>query len=634
VLPLSQLLKKNAHPYCDSAEGTRLSKFSGQKWRRGKQRNRQDAKGLDHDANNSSAVSQNEQSGEKSQSFSSFKSVEAGYSPTRPDGGFAAIHEDRRSTKTTGKHAGNGFGNNDGSPGILIGGSPANDGQTNESVSLDMSEGKSASFGDRPQGERKRSRRRTKRAKRPIQQNGSQTGSVVENDTVGSSGRSQAPALGKRQHLDSGARSASDDISRTAVPLRKKRNTRRKGAKTRPSDDGSMRHLRSPITPAPDVAYVPTVEARAVNSTPKRAKPFAKPRSNALYAALDLGTNNCRLLIATPQERGKFRVVDGYSKIVRLGEGLAHSGRLSEDAMNRAVEALKICSEKLMSHTVLGHRLIATEACRQAANGAHFLERVKAETGMDLEIIDRETEAYLAAEGCGALMDKKADAAVLFDIGGGSSELILVNCQGRKRRIAEQIVAWTSLPIGVVTLAERHGGAEVNKEIFQNMVSEVRDHLAKFAGRDALSRIWKNGKVHLLGTSGTVTTLAGIHLGLPRYERRLVDGLWLAGSEVDTVIKDLLAMDYRQRAASPCIGTERADLVMAGCAILEGIRQLWPSDRLRVADRGLREGMLTQLMERDSAWLPAKFGRRKGQRYWNQNRSNSNGSDKNRIGKE
>lgn len=628
MLPLSQLLTKNAHPYRDSAEGTRLSKVSGQKWRRGKQRNRQDAKGLDHDANNSSAVSQNEQSGEKSQSFSSFKSVEAERSPTRPDGDFAAFHEDRRSTKAPGKNDGNGFGNNDGSPGTLKGVSPANDGQTNESVSLDNSKGNSASFGDEPQREKKRSRRRTKRAKRPIQQNGSEAGLVVESNVTGSNRRSQSTGLGELQIGDRGAGSA------PVAPLRKKRNTRRKGAKTRPSVDASMRHLRSPITPAPDVAYVPTEETRAVSSIPKRAKPFAKPRSNALYAALDLGTNNCRLLIATPQERGKFRVVDGYSKIVRLGEGLAHSGKLSEDAMNRAVEALKICSEKLMSHTVLGHRLIATEACRQAANGTHFLERVKAETGMDLEIIDRETEAYLAAEGCGALMDKKADAAVLFDIGGGSSELILVNCQGRKRRIAEQIVAWTSLPIGVVTLAERHGGAEVNKEVFQNMVDEVRDHLSKFAGRDALSRIWKNGKVHLLGTSGTVTTLAGIHLGLPRYERRLVDGLWLAGSQVDTVIKDLLAMDYRQRAASPCIGTERADLVMAGCAILEGIRQLWPSDRLRVADRGLREGMLTQLMERDSAWLPAKFGRRKGQRYWNQNRSNSNGSNKNRIGKE
>ena len=335
-----------------------------------------------------------------------------------------------------------------------------------------------------------------------------------------------------------------------------------------------------------------------------------------LYAALDLGTNNCRLLIAIPQQKGRFRVIDGFSRIVRLGEGMAQSGQLSQAAMDRALEALKICAGKMISHDISRHRLIATEACRQAANGEAFLARVYEHTGMKLEIIDRRTEAYLAAEGCGSLIDRKAEAAVLFDIGGGSSELALVK-RGRKNApITEQITGWTSLPIGVVTLAERFGGREVDHALFERMVEEVRSHLAGFADNESFTRVWRKGRVHLLGTSGTVTTLAGIHLNLPRYERRLVDGLWMQSGDVDTVLQQLIAMDYDQRARSPCIGQERADLVMAGCAILEAIRRTWPCQTLRVADRGLREGALTQLMSADNAWLPPKKGRwpRKKQR--------------------
>ncbi|MCB1385335.1 MAG: Ppx/GppA family phosphatase [Nitratireductor sp.] len=310
-----------------------------------------------------------------------------------------------------------------------------------------------------------------------------------------------------------------------------------------------------------------------------------------------------------PQQKGRFRVVDGFSRIVRLGEGMSASGRLSDAAMERALEALKICADKLVGHNITRHRLIATEACRQAENGEAFLDRVRGMTGMKLEIINRETEAYLAAEGCGALIDRKADAAVLFDIGGGSSELILVRRGSHKAPISDQVAAWTSLPIGVVTLAERFGGRDVDPARFEAMVGYVRERIEQFSEREALGRIWQRGRVHLLGTSGTVTTLAGIHLGLKRYERRLVDGLWMRSTEIDTTLQQLLGMDFHGRAASPCIGHERADLVMPGCAILEAIRRTWPCERLRVADRGLREGVLTQLMAADNAWLPAKPGR-------------------------
>jgi exopolyphosphatase/guanosine-5'-triphosphate,3'-diphosphate pyrophosphatase len=324
-------------------------------------------------------------------------------------------------------------------------------------------------------------------------------------------------------------------------------------------------------------------------------------------------------LIALPQERGRFRVIDGFSRIVRLGEGLEHSGRLGDEAMDRAVEALKICADKLAQRKIRKQRLIATEACRQALNGKAFLERVKRETGLELEIVNRETEARLAAEGCGTLMDRKSDGAVLFDIGGGSSELILVdssrNEHGKRRPIQESIVAWTSLPMGVVTLAERFGGKDVTRNLFEDMVQDVMQHIQDFDGREALRAAFKNGRVHLLGTSGTVTTLAGIHLDLPRYDRRRVDGIWLKDTEIDMVINRLIGMSYAERARNPCIGEERADLVLAGCAILNAIRRTWPTPRLRVADRGLREGLLTEMMNADRVWSRKRRERRKKPEY-------------------
>jgi len=328
-------------------------------------------------------------------------------------------------------------------------------------------------------------------------------------------------------------------------------------------------------------------------------------RSNSapVYAALDLGTNNCRLLMAIPRPRGRFRVIEGFSRIVRLGEGLSQSGNLGDAAMDRAVEALKICASKLDNRKIRRKRLIATEACRQAGNGEVFLERVLNETGLELEIVNRQTEARLAAEGCGVLMDRNCDAAVMFDIGGGSTELIIVSSRKPdKRRIRDRIEAWTSLPMGVVTLAEKFGGQEVTPERFDEMKAFVQTEIDGFIEEEGENLLMAGQNIHLLGTSGTVTTLAGIHLGLARYERKRVDGLWLSSNEIDIVINQLLEMDYEARRLNPCIGSERADLVLAGCAILEAIRETWPTEKLRVADRGLREGLLTEMMYADKVW--------------------------------
>jgi exopolyphosphatase/guanosine-5'-triphosphate,3'-diphosphate pyrophosphatase len=322
--------------------------------------------------------------------------------------------------------------------------------------------------------------------------------------------------------------------------------------------------------------------------------------SDAVYAALDLGTNNCRLLIARPTGDG-FRVIDAFSRIIRLGEGILATGRISDPAISRAVDALSICRDKMHNRGVTRARLIATEACRAAENGVEFRTRIAEEVGLELEIIDRETEALLAATGCTPLVDPLAEGVVLFDIGGGSSEIVqLGRCAPTRRGPPlPQIRAWASLPVGVVTLAERYGGHAVTPEIYRAMIEEVQVYVDRFVAEHGSDHI---DRIHMLGTSGTVTTIAGVHLELKRYERRRVDGCWMQDTEVSQVVDRLLTMSYEARVANPCIGAERADLVLAGCAILDAIRRVFPCRRLRVADRGLREGMLVQMMREDGIW--------------------------------
>jgi exopolyphosphatase/guanosine-5'-triphosphate,3'-diphosphate pyrophosphatase len=360
------------------------------------------------------------------------------------------------------------------------------------------------------------------------------------------------------------------------------------------------------------------VAARARADAPAHGLPAAAeskndtgaPRAQApsIYAALDLGTNNCRLLIAKPSRRG-FLVIDAFSRIIRLGEGVLSSGRLSPKAMNRTLDALKVCAEKMKRRGVTRSRLIATEACRIAANSGEFIDAVERQIGLRIEIVTQETEAKLAVSGCASLIDRNCDWALVFDIGGGSSELIWLDLArlGRPWRrtlhdridVQACIGAWTSLPIGVVNLAERHGGRDVTPENYEAMIADVMAAVAPFEAQHRFGERIAGKRAHFLGTSGTVTTISGIHLKLPVYERSRVDGCWLSARDVRNVSGDLMGMTYAQRVAQPCIGQERADLVLAGCAILEALLRIWPCQRLRVADRGLREGILATLMAED-----------------------------------
>ncbi len=388
---------------------------------------------------------------------------------------------------------------------------------------------------------------------------------------------------------------------------RPKRRSGRKPTKPRPKTGTSRGGNGAPGKAPPREAVAAIAPSPQIDPRPE-----IRTGPRQAYAAIDLGTNNCRLLIARPSDEN-FVVIDAFSRVVRLGEGLAQSGQLSQAAMDRAVGALKICADKLRKRNVHLARSVATEACRRAANGTDFIARVRAETGIVLDIISAEEEARLAVLGCHILLEDGHGPAVIFDIGGGSTELVLIE-QGDHP--VPRIVDWQSVPWGVVSLSETVGeeGPDEATRLarYARMKQLVRDSFALFAER---LEGHHTPELRLLGTSGTVTTLASLHLGLPQYDRSAVDGLIVPAEAMRAISRDLSAMGPQERRLLNCIGNERADLVVAGCAILEAILDIWPAARLGVADRGIREGILRSLMTADAhgTHKAAALGGRKNQ---------------------
>jgi exopolyphosphatase/guanosine-5'-triphosphate,3'-diphosphate pyrophosphatase len=328
------------------------------------------------------------------------------------------------------------------------------------------------------------------------------------------------------------------------------------------------------------------------------------PRSRApLFAALDLGTNNCRMLIAAQDDERGLRVVDGFSRIVRLGEGLAHTGKLSDEAMARAYLALQACAQRIEARGPVAVGCVATQACRAAANGQTFLNRVETDLGLKFETISAEDEARLSVLGCAGLLDPDVDLTLIVDIGGGSTELSWVAPKDvLAAGINPAIIAWGSAPLGVVTLAEEESEPGADKAAwYENLVTRLAASIESVGGAPHLREAFLAGRAHVIGTSGTVTSLAGVHLDLPKYQRAKVDGYWFDVADCRAVIARLLNQTLEQRAANPCIGKDRADLVLLGGAIIDAVLRVWPAPRIRVADRGLREGVLMRLMARHGA---------------------------------
>ncbi len=363
-----------------------------------------------------------------------------------------------------------------------------------------------------------------------------------------------------------------------------------------------------------DIPSAKTDSALATNSNSssrrrrKRKGPSGSAK-NATFGAVDLGTNNCRLLVAKPTEDG-FRVIDSYSRVVRLGAGLSASGSLSQTSMDAAVDAIGVCAAKMKQRGVRRWRCIATQACRQADNGAEFMARVKAETGLSFEVISPRVEARLAVMGCLSLADLEKDVVLVVDIGGGSSELSWVDVrklkQGEDHRIHRPpISAWASLPAGVVTLSEaipeQGDSPEALAARYAAMKAHVVDLIEKAGCETRFTKAFAAGKGHIIGTSGTITSLAGIHLGLPYYQRNKVDGLWMNSEHAINISRRMASLPVDERAKEPCIGHDRASLLVAGCAIMDVLLEMWPAQRIRVADRGLREGLLMGLMSQSQA---------------------------------
>jgi len=319
-----------------------------------------------------------------------------------------------------------------------------------------------------------------------------------------------------------------------------------------------------------------------------------------VFAALDLGTNNCRLLVASfaadnndeATLGSKLAVHDSFSRIVRLGEGVSSTGKLSDDAMERTLTALKACQKKLSKYQLTKARFVATEACRRASNAQEFLDRVKKETGLSIDIISTEEEAQLAFAGCASLLAGQSSHAIVFDIGGGSTELMWIDMEKSKK-----ITDWLSVDFGVMNLADKFGGTDFSEMAFDDMVSVLAERMKPFDEKNDISGIIGSSKVQMLSTSGTVTTLAAIHLDLPRYDRSRIDGIRLNVSDIRATTKKLLAMRPSERFNHPCIGPDRSDFILSGCAIFEAISSLWPTAEITIADRGVREGIILSLMD-------------------------------------
>lgn len=311
------------------------------------------------------------------------------------------------------------------------------------------------------------------------------------------------------------------------------------------------------------------------------------------FAAIDLGTNSCRLVIASPTP-ASFRIVETFSKITRLGEGIINDNELSRPAMRRTINALKVCAGVIEEYApIYRSRFVATAACRRAKNCKEFLDLVKKETGLTIETISSKEESRLAVVGCIPLLNRNIKRALVFDIGGGSTEISLARVTNSGKTFIEGFV---SLPYGVVTISEAFPSQDMTALAYDTIIERTHKLLKEFDEKYNIREAIKNQEIQIIGTSGTVTVLGAVHLNLPRYNRSAVDGISITRQDIDRAIAKIKRLGDEGRKKHPCIGAQKADLTMAGCAIIEGLCSFWPIEEITVADRGIREGILLDMM--------------------------------------
>ena len=311
------------------------------------------------------------------------------------------------------------------------------------------------------------------------------------------------------------------------------------------------------------------------------------------FAAIDLGTNSCRLVIASPTP-ASFRIVETFSKITRLGEGIINDNELSRPAMRRTINALKVCAGVIEEYApIYRSRFVAPAACRRAKNCKEFLDLVKKETGLTIETISSKEESRLAVVGCIPLLNRNIKRALVFDIGGGSTEISLARVTNSGKTFIEGFV---SLPYGVVTISEAFPSQDMTALAYDTIIERTHKLLKEFDEKYNIREAIKNQEIQIIGTSGTVTVLGAVHLNLPRYNRSAVDGISITRQDIDRAIAKIKRLGDEGRKKHPCIGAQKADLTMAGCAIIEGLCSFWPIEEITVADRGIREGILLDMM--------------------------------------
>ena len=295
------------------------------------------------------------------------------------------------------------------------------------------------------------------------------------------------------------------------------------------------------------------------------------------FAAIDLGSTNCRLVIVDIIE-DKYKIICSFSEILNLGRNLSFSNEFNDEIIEKTIEIFKIISQKLKYYNVLSYRCVATEACRQSINSDELVKRIHERTNIEIEIIPSKEEARLCLKSCLNHNVNLNDFNLVFDIGGGSTEIIIFDSI-----YSNKDFDFLSIPIGVINFSEKVSLFKTEK-----VLGQLEKQMMFFSKKKKIH----NEPISIIGSCGTVTTLCAIHLKLNYYQKSLVDNTLLEIEDLKQTCNFVKRLSSEEKEKHPCIGPQRINLLDNGILILEKILESWPVKRILVSDRGLREGII------------------------------------------